>query len=324
MRGSRGLMSRPSLEEVHAYRAWVDDAMGHFLENEEVNEGLAALIELGLNHEQQHQELILTDLKHALWSMPLRPERRAPSARGEQVSPRSGSTSQAAFTRSATRATVFPSTTKAPGMKFYCVLFNLASRLVTNAEYLQFMRDGGYQKPELWLSDGWDTVCAQGWNSPLYWERTAIRNLAGIHLRRNEGSRSLRAGLPRELTTKPTPSRAGARHGFRGKKNGKSPRCRLRLSRRKALCRKTVSFIRGLRAGAACGSSSAMFGSGPRVLTSAIPDFSRRRAWSANTTENSCATRWCCAADPAPRRRATFAPAIAIFFLRTRAGNSWA
>src|SRR5882724_4341483 len=74
LRGSRGLMSRPSLEEVHAYRAWVDDAMLRHLELEgaEANQDLAALIELGLNHEQQHQELILTDLKHALWSMPLR------------------------------------------------------------------------------------------------------------------------------------------------------------------------------------------------------------------------------------------------------------
>src|SRR5260370_11868295 len=73
MRGSRGLMSRPSLEEVHAYRAWVDDAMLRYLEDD--HEPAAALIELGLNHEQQHQELILTDLKHALCSMPLRPER---------------------------------------------------------------------------------------------------------------------------------------------------------------------------------------------------------------------------------------------------------
>ena len=72
LRGSRGLMSRPSLEEVHAYRAWVDDAVRRFLERGNANESVSALIELGLNHEQQHQELILTDLKYALWSMPLR------------------------------------------------------------------------------------------------------------------------------------------------------------------------------------------------------------------------------------------------------------
>ena len=174
VRGSRGLMSRPSLEEVHAYRAWVDDAMGHFLENEEVNEGLAALIEVGLNHEQQHQELILTDLKHALWSMPLRPERRKPSARGEHAFPRrSGSTSQAEFTKSATRATVLPSTTKARGMKFYCGLFN--------------WRRGWSPTPSIWNSCATAAIKSRNcgsptagtwsahraWNSPLYWERTS-------------------------------------------------------------------------------------------------------------------------------------------------------
>ena len=171
LRSSRGLMSRPSLEEVRAYRAWVDTAMLRHLETEDAVEGSAALIELGLNHEQQHQELILTDLKHALWSMPLRP--------GSINRPRAVSNTPAlewiAFDGGIHQighaGKDFAFDNEGPRHEVLLQPFRLASRSVTNAEYMEFMRDGGYQKPELWLSDGWDAVCAQAWNSPLYWER---------------------------------------------------------------------------------------------------------------------------------------------------------
>jgi len=170
LRGSRGLMSRPSLEEVHAYRAWVDAAMLRYLEGE-ADENSAALIELGLNHEQQHQELILTDLKHALWSMPLRPQRVSRPRGVSNAPPLTWIGFDGGIHPIGHAGADFAFDNEGPRHDVLLQPFQLASRLVTNAEYLDFMRDDGYRKPELWLSDGWDVVCAQGWNSPLYWER---------------------------------------------------------------------------------------------------------------------------------------------------------
>ncbi|HZR64864.1 MAG TPA: ergothioneine biosynthesis protein EgtB [Terriglobales bacterium] len=167
-RGSRGLMSRPTLEEIHAYRAHVDESMVRHLDT--ADEKTAALVEIGLNHEQQHQELIVTDMKNALWSMPLRPAEgsqarlvsKAPNL--ELVHFAGGIHEIGHHGRS------FAFDNEGPRHKVLLQPFQLASRLATNAEYLEFMNDGGYRRPELWLSDGWDTVCSQRWNSPLYWE----------------------------------------------------------------------------------------------------------------------------------------------------------
>jgi ergothioneine biosynthesis protein EgtB len=167
-RGARGLMSRPSLDEVHAYRAHVDEAMLRHLEVP--NESTAALIEVGLNHEQQHQELILTDIKHALWSMPLRPERvQQPRAISNSV-PFGWIGFEGGIREIGYAGSAFSFDNESPRHEVLIRPFRLASRLTTNAEYLEFMNDGGYRRPELCLSDGWDTICAQGWNSPLYWE----------------------------------------------------------------------------------------------------------------------------------------------------------
>ena len=171
LRGSRGLMSRPSLEEVRAYRAWVDDAMLRFLEGGDADESSAALIELGLNHEQQHQELILTDLKHALWSMPLRPARVGRPRPVSSVSAVQWIGFPGGVHQIGHAGDGFAFDNEGPRHEILLRPFQLASRLVTNGEYLEFMQGGGYRKPELWLSDGWDAVCAQGWDSPLYWER---------------------------------------------------------------------------------------------------------------------------------------------------------
>jgi ergothioneine biosynthesis protein EgtB len=167
-RGSRGLMSRPSLHEVHAYRAHVDEAMLRYLEAGD--EPAAALIELGLNHEQQHQELILTDIKHALWSMPMRPGRvNQPRAVTADV-PLQWIYFEGGIHKIGHSGEGFAFDNEGPRHEVLLRLFRLSSRLVTNSEYLRFMNDGGYRRPELWLSDGWDTVCTQGWRSPLYWE----------------------------------------------------------------------------------------------------------------------------------------------------------
>jgi ergothioneine biosynthesis protein EgtB len=169
-RGSRGLMSRPSLTEVHAFRAQVDEAMMRHLEV--ADPATESLVELGLNHEQQHQELLLTDIKHALWSMPLRP--------GSVKKPRAVSAAvpmkwiyfEGGIHKVGHAGGAFAFDNECPRHEVLLRLFRLGSRLVTNGEYLEFMNDGGYRRPELWLSDGWDAVCSQAWNSPLYWEHS--------------------------------------------------------------------------------------------------------------------------------------------------------
>ena len=168
-RGARGLMSRPSLDEIRAYREHVDLAMLRCLEVPDEN--TAALIEVGLNHEQQHQELILTDIKHALWSMPLRPERANQPRAVHNPVPLQWIGFDGGIREIGYAGSGFSFDNEGPRHEVLLRPFQLGSRLVTNAEYLEFMNDGGYRRPELWLSDGWDTVCTQQWNSPLYWEQ---------------------------------------------------------------------------------------------------------------------------------------------------------
>ena len=167
-RGSRGLMSRPSLNEIHAYRSHVDDAMLDHLKA--VDENTASLIELGLNHEQQHQELILTDIKHALWSMPLRPGRVSRPHAVSQSTPPRWVDFEGGIYKIGHSGAGFAFDNEAPRHEVLLRRFKFGSRLVTNSEFLEFMNDGGYRRPELWLSDGWDAICSQGWHSPLYWE----------------------------------------------------------------------------------------------------------------------------------------------------------
>jgi ergothioneine biosynthesis protein EgtB len=170
LRSRRGLISRPDLQEVLAYRSQVDSAMRSFLPHAPAH--LLELVELGLNHEQQHQELIVTDIKHALWSSPLQPtykEQKPASAVSAPIQWKSWDEGIYEIGHSA--ATGFAFDNEEPRHKVYVQAFQLASRCVTNREYLEFMNDGGYQHAELWLSDGWDQLTANAWNAPLYWEQ---------------------------------------------------------------------------------------------------------------------------------------------------------
>src|SRR6266566_3694935 len=144
-RGARGLMSRPSLNEIHAYRSHVDEAMLRHLEF--ANEETAALVELGLNHEQQHQELILTDIKHALWSMPLRPGRVSKPRVVTPNAPLQWIDFEGGIHKIGHSGTGFSFDNESPRHEVLLRLFRLASRLVTNAEYLEFVNDGGYRRP---------------------------------------------------------------------------------------------------------------------------------------------------------------------------------
>jgi len=169
LRGSRGLMSRPSLEEVHAYRSHVDSVLLTTLD--ELGEEVLPLIELGLNHEQQHQELIVMDIKHALWSSPLRWDALPDQSRVQSAPPLSWIGIEGGIHMIGHDGKGFAFDNEGPRHEVLLRPFQIASRAVTNGEYLEFMADDGYGCPELWLSDGWDQVRNQSWNSPLYWER---------------------------------------------------------------------------------------------------------------------------------------------------------
>ncbi|MFZ0285066.1 MAG: ergothioneine biosynthesis protein EgtB, partial [Terriglobales bacterium] len=168
-RGSRGLMSRPSLERVHAYRSHVDAATLALLGD--TSDDVRTLVELGLNHEQQHQELILTDIKHALWSSPLPPEFIAEAPSQVFAPPLSWVEVEGGIHLIGHEGPGFAFDNESPRHEVLLRAFRIASRPVTNGEYLEFMHDGGYRRPDLWLSDGWDKICAEGWSAPLYWQR---------------------------------------------------------------------------------------------------------------------------------------------------------
>ncbi|HEX6138505.1 MAG TPA: ergothioneine biosynthesis protein EgtB [Casimicrobiaceae bacterium] len=175
-RPERGMLSRPSLDVVLAYRAHVDDAMRGCCDRAIGDPALAALIELGLNHEEQHQELILTDVLHLLSRNPARPAYDAappPEPRPETAVRWLAHPAGIVTVGHAGRGFAFDN--EGPRHRVWLEAFELASRPVTNAEYAAFIEEGGYSSPELWLSLGLDTVGAQRWVAPLYWERHASR-----------------------------------------------------------------------------------------------------------------------------------------------------
>jgi ergothioneine biosynthesis protein EgtB len=172
-RTQRGLLTRPTVGEVYAYRAHVDRAMARLFQPPRIDlpSHVVNTIALGLNHEQQHQELILTDLKHALARNPLCPVFRSPLSSGRVPPPPEWLTFPAGLVAIGHEGDRFAFDNELPRHRVYLQEFRLANRLATNGEYLEFLRDGGYERPELWLSDGWTARQDQGWTCPLYWER---------------------------------------------------------------------------------------------------------------------------------------------------------
>jgi ergothioneine biosynthesis protein EgtB len=181
-RPQRGLISRPTVRETYAYRRHVDEAMEELMEaaDERTLEELANLVVLGLNHEQQHQELILTDIKHVFWMNPLRPafcqENRtshesAPPAEALKAVPTPlWHDHDEGICEIGHEGQGFCFDNEGPRHKVWLNAFSIATQLVTNREYLEFMEDGGYQRAEFWLSLGWTVVNERGWNAPFYWE----------------------------------------------------------------------------------------------------------------------------------------------------------
>jgi ergothioneine biosynthesis protein EgtB len=171
-RGDRGTFSHPSLDQVQAFRAHVNSSMERFISGGLTAEQ-AALIELGLNHEQQHQELILTDIKHAFWSQPLRPAYSPEIANSRSITePARFVSFEGGPQDIGYEGSSFSFDNELPRHTVWLQPYALASRLATNAEYLEFMNDDAYRRPELWLSDAWDTVTRLGWRAPQYWEKS--------------------------------------------------------------------------------------------------------------------------------------------------------
>lgn len=186
-RTQRGLLARPTVKEVYAYRASVDEQIGEAIETvpEEHWKEFARRLQLGLNHEQQHQELLLTDIKHNFAVNPLRPAYHdAPAQPQRTPSPLTWLEYAGGVDEIGYDGDGFAFDNETPRHRVYVGEYRLASRLVTNGEYLAFMDAGGYERPELWLSDGWRAVKEKGWKAPLYWEQIDgawwVMTLAGM------------------------------------------------------------------------------------------------------------------------------------------------
>jgi ergothioneine biosynthesis protein EgtB len=176
-RPQRGLLTRPSLDEVVAYRRHVNDQVLRLIaDHGPLAASSHAVFELGLQHEQQHQELIVTDLKHLLSCNPLRPAYRARPLRSTaNVKAMQWSGYPEGVRVLGKQGEGFCFDNELPAHRQFLEPFELGSRLVTNGEYLEFMEDGGYARPELWMSDGWAERQAQDWQAPLYWEKHGHR-----------------------------------------------------------------------------------------------------------------------------------------------------
>jgi ergothioneine biosynthesis protein EgtB len=166
----RSSFSRPGLEEIRCYREYVDAAMQRLFEREPEAEALRR-IELGANHEEQHQELLLTDILNAFFTNPLRPKYREQESKGARgrLEPVEFTQFEGGLHEAGNAGDGFCFDNEMPRHRVWLEPFALADRLVTCGEYAEFMADGGYRKPELWLSAGWDAVKANGWRAPLYW-----------------------------------------------------------------------------------------------------------------------------------------------------------
>lgn len=187
-RPRRGMVTRPAVHEVMAYRTHVTAAMAVLMANADAAawRSIATLVELGVNHEQQHQELLLTDILHAFSCNPIRPAYGPyrPAAAGASE-PLSWASFEGGIRQIGHDGRGFAFDSEGPRHETLLRPHRLATRLVTNAEWTDFIEDGGYTVPQLWLSDGWATVQREGWEAPGYWERRDgawhSMTLAGMH-----------------------------------------------------------------------------------------------------------------------------------------------
>ncbi|MFA7639756.1 MAG: ergothioneine biosynthesis protein EgtB [Parvibaculum sp.] len=171
-RAARGMLTRPGVEDVTAYRAYVDEAMSRFIPQWDAS--LLPLVTLGLHHEQQHQELLLTDIKHAFSLNPLAP---VYCARGKKPPANVSAPPLEWFTLPRGVHTIghtgdgFAFDNEGPAHQTFIHEARIATRPVSIGEYLDFVNDGGYQRAEFWLAEGWDLIQREGWQAPAYWQQ---------------------------------------------------------------------------------------------------------------------------------------------------------
>ena len=171
-RPQRGFLSRPTVKDILRYRAHVDDAMQQLLAQTDHSEwtDIETRAVIGVNHEQQHQELLLTDIKHIFACNPLRPAYRELPQSSATAAPLEWLEQPGGMFEMGATGEGFAYDNEFPRHKTYLHSFKLASRLITNAEYLTFINDAGYDRPELWLSEGWKAIKEGRFSKPLYWE----------------------------------------------------------------------------------------------------------------------------------------------------------
>ncbi len=173
-RAKRGLLSRPTVKEIYEYRSYIDAHLINFIENcsEEELHNIAPIVEIGLNHEQQHQELLITDIKHVFSINPLHPIYIKKSEENvNDVPPLRFISFHEGIYEIGDEGKGFVYDNETPQHKEFVNSFNIGSRLIINQEFIEFINAGGYKKPELWLFDGFATVEKEGWEAPLYWEK---------------------------------------------------------------------------------------------------------------------------------------------------------
>ena len=173
-RDQRGYLSRPTVSEVYDFRHHVDEHMSRLIEgaDDALFATLYPLIDIGLHHEQQHQELMVTDIKHVFSVNPLRPAyRERPAERAGDAPALAWIDFDEGLHEIGHQGDGFSYDNESPRHRSFVQAFRLANRLVTNGEYLEFMRDGGYDNPVLWLSEGFATAQEREWTEPFYWEQ---------------------------------------------------------------------------------------------------------------------------------------------------------
>jgi ergothioneine biosynthesis protein EgtB len=184
-RPERGMLSRPTIEQVWVYRGYVDEELQLLLERESLPPELQRVVVIGLHHEQQHQELLLTDLKHLFSRNPLHPAYTALVESGGRSAPVRLSFAElpGGLTDIGHVGSGFCFDNELARHRVFLEPFRLANRLTTNAEYLQFVRAGGYKRAEFWLADGWGCVQSEGWQRPLYWSESLEQEFTLMGLR---------------------------------------------------------------------------------------------------------------------------------------------
>ena len=184
LRPKRGLISRPTLREVLDYRNHVDEAVSRLLNARADDADLAGIVTLGIDHEQQHQELLLTDIKHVLSCNPLLPAANSalPQAPPSNTAAISFTSVTGGIQQAGANTEGFCFDNETPRHDTLLHDHRIADRLVTNAEYLEFINAGAYAESSLWLSDGWALINDKNWNRPLYWDEDLSREytLAGV------------------------------------------------------------------------------------------------------------------------------------------------